>query len=55
MKFVPISKQSKKNQKKYNSLNRLTWGLVNPTTQVHYKKAPRDQRNEDRGKQNADF
>ena len=30
--FVPISKQSKKAQKAYHSLQRSTWGILNPAT-----------------------
>ena len=32
--FVPISKQSKKAQKAYHSLQRSTWGILNPTTRT---------------------
>lgn len=32
--FVPISKQSKKAQKAYHSLQRSTWGILNPATRT---------------------
>ena len=32
--FVPISKQSKKAQKAYHSLQRYTWGNLNPATRT---------------------
>ena len=32
--FVPISKQSKLNQKKFNDAKRGTWGNVNPVTRT---------------------
>lgn len=32
--FVPISKQSKKVQKAYHSLQRSTWGILNPATRT---------------------
>ena len=32
--FVPISKQSKKAQKAYHSLQRYTWGILNPATRT---------------------
>jgi len=32
--FIPISKQSKLNQKKFNDAKRGTWGNVNPVTRT---------------------
>ena len=32
--FVPINKQSKKAQKAYHSLQRSTWGILNPATRT---------------------
>jgi len=32
--FVPLSKQSKLNQKKFNDAKRGTWGNVNPVTRT---------------------
>lgn len=49
--MIPINKQSKKNQKKYNKLRRLTWGMVHPSTKTFKSVIPRDQRNKDREKQ----
>ena len=34
MKFTPIEKQSKKEQKKYNARSRRDWNGLKPTTRV---------------------
>ena len=31
-KFIPISKQSKRNKKKFHASKRRTWGSINPVT-----------------------
>lgn len=33
MKYVPVNKRSKKAQKEFNSMSRLTW-VIPPTTKV---------------------
>ncbi len=47
--MIPINKQSKKNQKKYHQIKRITWGVCNPVTRTHKSIKPRDQRNKDKG------
>ena len=34
MKFVPLDKQSKKEQRKYHALKRRDWNGIKPTTRV---------------------
>lgn len=48
--MIPINKQSKKNKKKYNSLQRLSWGSVHPSTKIHKSINRRDERSKERGK-----
>ena len=48
--MIPINKQSKKNKKKYNSMKRLSWGMVHPSTKIHKSINRRDERNRQRGK-----
>lgn len=48
--MVSIDKQSKKKQKKFHSMQRLSWGNVHPSTKIHKSINRRDERNKERGK-----